>query len=100
MQASKIAVGITRLTVSILAETKKAQIQKTLRASREEFLQKPPSRRSNNRDRETNRSFSTGIKKPGKGHTHDIKNAIKMSISKAHSFQAGNAENFWRIGKG
>ena len=35
----------------------------------EESLQKLPSRRNHNRDRETNKSPSTGIKKSGKGHT-------------------------------
>ena len=70
-------VDITRITVPILAETKKTQIQKTLKASPEEFLQKPPSRRSLNRDRETNRSSSTEIKKTGKGYTHEIKKSNK-----------------------
>ena len=61
----------------ILAETKKTQIQKTSRPSQKEFLQKSASRRSHHRDRETNRSFNTGIEKPGKGHTHEIKKCNK-----------------------
>ena len=54
----QITVDITRLTVPVSVETKKTQIQKTSRASREEFLQKPPI-----------------VKKqqPGKRHTHEIK---------------------------
>ena len=68
---------ITRLTVPILAKTKKTQIQKTSRASQEESLQKLPLRRSHNRDMETNTSSSTGIKKLGKGHTHEIKKCNK-----------------------
>ena len=63
----------SRLTVPILAEIKKTRIQKTSRASREYALQKLPSRRSHNRDRETNTSSSTKIKKLGKGHIHEIK---------------------------
>ena len=73
MISHQITVDITRLTVPILAETKITQIQKTSRASREESLQKLPSRRSHNRDRETNTSSSTGIKQSGKGHIHEIK---------------------------
>ena len=69
----QIVVDITRLTVLVLAEIKITQIEKTSRASREEFLLKLPSRRSHNRDRETNTSSSTGIKQSGKGHTHEIK---------------------------
>ena len=68
----QIVIDITRLAVPTLAETKETQIQKTSTASREEFQQKPLSRRRHSRDRETDRSSSTGIKKPGKGHTHQI----------------------------
>ena len=69
----QIIVSNTRFTISILAETKTTPFQKTSRASREEFLQKLPLRRSQNRGRETNRNFSTGIKNTGKRHTHEIK---------------------------
>ena len=69
----QITVDITGLTVPILAETKITQTQKTSRSSREESLQKLPSRRSHNRDRETNTSSNTGIKQSGKGDTHEIK---------------------------
>ena len=72
----------SRFTVPILAEIKKNRIQKTSRASREYTLQKLPSRRSHNRDRETKTSSSTKIKKLGKGHNTKLNNVIKTSTSK------------------
>ena len=65
-----MTIDITKLTVPILGETKKTQ--KTSRASREKFQQKIPSRRSYNRDRDTNKSSSTEIRKPSKGYTAEI----------------------------
>ena len=88
----QITVDITKLTASILAETKKTQ--KTPMASRKEFQQRTSSRRSHNRDRDTNRSSSTEIRKPGKGYTAKIKKCNKDIYNKAGSFQAGNKKNF------
>ena len=66
-----MTVDITKLTVPILVRTKKTQ--KTSRASREElFQQKPPSRRSHNRDRHTNKSSSAEIRELGKGYTPEV----------------------------
>ena len=59
------------------SRNQETQIQKTSRASQEEFLQKLPSRGSRDRYRERNGSSSAGIKKPGKGHTHKIKKCNK-----------------------
>ena len=60
------------MTVPILAITKKTQ--KTSRAFREElFQQKPSSKRSSNRNGDTNRSFNTEIREPTKGYTPEIK---------------------------
>ena len=71
----QITVAFTKCIVPVLAETKKTG--KTSRASQEEFQQRTILRRSHNKDRDTNRSSSTEIRKPGKGYTAEIKKCNK-----------------------
>ena len=51
-------------------------MKKTSRASREEFQQRTPSRRSHNRDRDTNRNSSTELENQVRDIQLKLKNVI------------------------